>query len=76
MSDDNVVHFGGPTRADLPADVVLRAALDDALNHAIILGYTEKNGFYFRTTTADLAEISLLMRQANVAIDEYMRGED
>ena len=76
MSDDNVIEFGGPTRADLPTDVVLRAAMDDALNHAIILGYTEKGSFYFRTTTADLAEISLLMRQANVAIDEYMRGDD
>ena len=76
MSDGNVIHFGAPTRVDLSANEVLRAAIGDNLNHVVIIGYTEDGGFHFRTTTADLAEISLLMRQANVAIDEYMRGED
>ena len=58
MSDGNVIHFGAPTRVDLSANEVLRAAIGDNLNHVVIIGYTEDGGFHFRTTTADLAEIS------------------
>lgn len=63
MNDDNVVLFSGVTSLDLPAERVLKAAINEPLKVAVVLGYTEEGEEYFASSVADLETVVWLLER-------------
>jgi len=62
MSDeDNVVHFTGATKLDIPALTVLQAAIDNDLEDVVIIGYRKDGEGYYASSMADGAQVLWLV---------------
>lgn len=66
MSDNivNMADHGLITRVDLPAERILRPALEADLEDAIVIGHRKDGEFYFAGTMADGGEVLWLMELA------------
>lgn len=61
---DKILPFSGPTCLDIPAEKVLRAALDARVAHAVIVGEGADGSFYFASGVADAGHTLLLLEKA------------
>ncbi len=62
--DDNVVYLNIPTKLDIPAKRVLKAAKKAKLTDAVVVGYMEDGSFYFASSAADGSEVLWLLSLA------------
>lgn len=60
----NIIEFNGVTRLDIPAERVLRAAIDEPLETAVVVGYDEDGEFYFASSKADGGSVLWLLETA------------
>jgi len=60
----SVVELECVTTLDLPAERVLRKAIEADLQTAVVIGYTQDGEFYFASTTADGGNVMWLTEQA------------
>lgn len=63
MSGDNVVWFGGETRLPIPAEQVLRGALEAGVQDVLVIG-TLDGELYTASSTADAGELLLMLERA------------
>lgn len=66
MSD--VVNFPGATRLDLPAERILKAALDHDIDKVVVLGWTKDGEEYFASSIADGADVVWLMERLKLQL--------
>jgi len=52
---DNVVLFDGITLLDLPADLILKKAIDHGMSEVVIIGYDNNGDEYFASSDAEVA---------------------
>ena len=67
MSGDNIISMaehGLVSRVDLPAERILKPALDADLEDAIVIGHRKDGSLYFAGTMADGGEVLWLMELA------------
>ena len=64
----NVVEWGGATRLDIPAEKVLRKALEKGLTDVVITGYTNEGEEYFASSMADGADCLWLLERCKRAL--------
>jgi hypothetical protein len=57
----NVVEFDGLTTLDIPAERVLKVALEEKLNAVVIMGWDKDGDFYASSSIADGGEALWLM---------------
>lgn len=55
--DDNIVILDVMTRLDIPAERVLKSALEHGLKNVSIVGYDENEEIYFASSLANASEI-------------------
>jgi hypothetical protein len=63
-----VVPFTGPTKLDVPAARVLKAATDADMQTAIVIGWDSTGEFYFASSAADGAEVLWLIELAKIKL--------
>lgn len=78
-AESNVTGFGGLTSLDLPTERILRAALKNNLQGALVIGWTPDGDQYFAGSMADGADALWLLEYAkrelfNVA-DALSKGD-
>lgn len=70
---DNVVDFPGGTTVDIPAEKVLKAAIEADLDDVVVMGWTKDRNEYFAGTTSDLRIVQFLanriIHQTNLMAD-------
>lgn len=59
-----IINFPGATRLDIPAERILRQALDSDLETAIVIGRTRDGNIYFVSSFADGGDVLWLMEIA------------
>ena len=64
----NVVTLDIPTRLDVPAERVLRAALEAGIESVVIAGYDAEGGEYFASSLADGGDALWLMERFKMAL--------
>ncbi len=52
-----MVELRNITKLDLPAERILRRAMEADLKHVVIIGYDQEGGEYFASTYADGAQV-------------------
>lgn len=62
MTEDNIVEFTGLTKADIPANKVIKWA--DNLDEAIVVGIDELGELYVAGSMADAARVVYLLEMA------------
>lgn len=70
MTDDNVVILSVPTRLDLPAERVLKAALDADIKTAVVIGWDANDDFYFASSAGDGGDVLWLLEVARKKLME------
>lgn len=60
---DNIIHFTGETRLDLPPERVLAAAKADDLDTVLIIGKCKDGTLWLGSSTTDAGELFLLMER-------------
>jgi hypothetical protein len=68
MKNENVVQFSGITKLDLPAEHVLRQALEAGLTDVVIVGYTEDGEEYFASSVADGGSTLWMIERCKMAL--------
>lgn len=63
MNSDNIIPMGGLTRLDLPAEKILRDAIDE-LDDVVIAGWDKNGDFYCAANCANGAEVLWLLEEA------------
>ena len=61
---DKILSFTGTTYLDIPAEKMLRAAIDAGVAHAVIVGEAADGSFYFASGVADAGHTLLLLEKA------------
>lgn len=64
----NVIVLPVVTSLDVPAERILQGALDDDLEHAIVIGRNQDGTIYFASSLADGAEVNWLLDHAKLAL--------
>ena len=76
MSENNVIEWDGITSLDLPAERILRRALEAGLDKVVIVGRTEDGHEYFISSMADAADCAWHLQrgiwQLNTTIDRLL----
>jgi len=73
----NVVELDVVTSLDIPAERVLRKAIDADLAGVVIVGYASNGDYYFASSIADGADVNWLLDQCKrqlLAEPSDMRG--
>lgn len=74
---DNVIPLKNLiTTADIPVEKVLDGAKTRHLSEAVVLGWNEAGKFAFFSTTADLVQVSWLLRHAELFVNDHIRAQD
>ncbi len=70
---ENVVELGMITKLDIPAEKVLRRAIDAELDHVLILGWHDGETLYAASTTSDVGKLLQLLEtfKHNLMSGEY-----
>lgn len=63
MSENNVVEIGGITKLDIPAEKILRKALEAGLEGVVIVGYSSDGDEYFASSYADGGQCAWLLQR-------------
>jgi hypothetical protein len=61
---DNIEYLNVVTRIDMPAERVLKGALEAGVTDAVICGWDAEGAFYFASNKADGAEVLWLLELA------------
>ncbi|RUM47815.1 MAG: hypothetical protein DSY80_00515 [Desulfocapsa sp.] len=64
MDDDKIINFHGATRLDLPADRVLREAINADLEDVVVVGWDNDGILHFASNKASGPEILWLLEVA------------
>lgn len=67
MSAD-IVEFDGFTKLDIPAERVLRKALEQGLESAVIIGYDRDGDEYFAASIADGGTVLWLLERCKAKL--------
>lgn len=74
--NDNVIDFPGGTTVDIPAEKILKAAIEADLGDCVVMGWTKDGDEYFAGTTSDLRTVQFLanrlIHQTNMMADEQL----
>jgi len=74
--NDNVIDFPGGTTVDIPAEKILKAAIEADLGDCVVMGWTKDGNEYFAGTTSDLRTVQFLanrlIHQTNMMADEQL----
>lgn len=65
---DNVVVLNVATRLDVPAERILKAALDNDLESVVIAGYYKDGEEYFASSIADGGTVLWLMERLKIEL--------
>ena len=60
---DNLVHFDGITRLDLPPERILQKALEANLTGVVVIGWEEGGDIYHASSLADGGEVLWLLEK-------------
>lgn len=73
MSEGNIVYFDGITSLKIPAERVLKMALEADLESVVVVGYCQDGSEYFASSNPDAAECGWLLQRGiwmlNTTID-------
>lgn len=72
---DNVVVLNVVTRLDIPAERVLRAALEAGLDKVVVCGYDAEGNEYFASSIADGADTKWLLDRHALKLLQLGDGE-
>lgn len=67
--NDNVERLSTVTKADLPSELVLQAAIDGEVESAVVIGWGSEGSLYFASAVSDIREVSWLLRRASLQVD-------
>lgn len=65
---DNVVEFDGITRLDIPAERILKRALDAGLTQVVIMGYDAEGDEFFASSVADGGAVLWMMERSKMKL--------
>jgi hypothetical protein len=75
--NSNVIILPVNTTLDLPLDDVLGGALQAAIQDAVVVGYLpDSSKIYFASTTADMAEVLLILERVKAVIIRVLEGRE
>lgn len=73
---DNVVRLSTATKADIPSNLVLQAAMFAEVEDVLVVGRGEDGSLYFAAAPADLRDVAWLLRLAGLKVDEMAEEMD
>ena len=60
----SITRFTGKTTLDIPAETILKGAIEEKITDAVVIGYDPKGDLYFASSNADGAEVLWLLQRA------------
>lgn len=69
---DNVINWGGTTTAPIPAENILRQAIDADLDMVIVVGADRDGNLYFAGNRSEVADINLCLDAAKAQVLEMI----
>lgn len=73
MTDDNVVILPCLTKLDIPPERVLKAALEENMSSAVVMGYDENGEFYLATSISHGPDVLWLLELAKEQLFDMCR---
>jgi len=62
-ADDNVVILDVETSLDIPVEPVIEGLADTEYETILVIGYSAKDGYEFRSSTIDIGRLLLLLER-------------
>ena len=59
-----VIELDLPTLVDIPAEKILTKAVEQDLDHCVVVGYTQDGQLFFSSTTSNAANVVFMLEQA------------
>lgn len=73
---DNVIVLNGKTRLDIPAERVLRAALEGGMSSVVVIGFDADDKEYFASSIADGAMVLWLLERSKLKLMRLVETDD
>lgn len=74
--NDNVIRFPGASTVDIPAESILKDAIEAGLTDVVVMGWTKDGDEYFAGTTSDARTVQFLANRlihlTNMMADEQL----
>lgn len=73
MSTDNVIEFPGITKLDIPAERILRKAIEEKVTEVVICGYDEDGEMFIASSIASGPEVMWLLEVGKMRLLEAFK---